>query len=119
MRIWVTFSDEEYEYVREKAQEQGMTPQKYISNCTLLQVGLPVTEIKLTEIYAQIDKYLKKRKKDDTFICSATVDDWQRLSRSDKMCVSKYIANVVQNNPDKYEIIRNGKDGHAKVYKVL
>lgn len=118
MRVWVTFSDEEYAYIQEKAREQGMTTQRYISNCTLMQVGLPVTVIQLEEVYKEVDKYLKSRKKNKTFICSDTVQSWGDLSRSDKMCVSKYIANIVQDDPERYEILKDGSDGHAKVYKV-
>lgn len=118
MRIWVSFSDDEFDFVKEKAKELGMTPQKYVSYCTLMQVGLPTIETRIEDIYLEIEEYLKCRKNGETFICSATVSNWEQLSRSDKMCVSKYIANVVEKNPDKYEIKKDGSGGHAKVYRV-
>lgn len=118
MRIWVSFSDDEFEFVKKKAKESGMTPQKYVSYCTLLQVGLPTVETKIEDIYREIDAYLKRKKTNDTFICSAAVSGWEKLSRSDKMCVSKYIASIVEKNPQRYEVLKDGSGGHAKVYRV-
>lgn len=120
MRIWVSFTDDEYKLIQQEAEKQGMTPQKYISNCALSKLGLPVTEIKLAEILNEVETYLKTRTKDDPpFICSDTVKTWSHLSRSEKMCVSKLISTVVRENPDRYEIVKDGRDGRAKEYRII
>ena len=56
MRIWVSFSDDEFDFVKEKAKELGMTPQKYVSYCTLMQVGLPTIETRIEDIYLEMLK---------------------------------------------------------------
>ena len=118
MRMWVSFSDAEFDQIQAKAKEAGMTPQKYVSFCALSRAGVPTVEIRLEEIYSEIHAYLAHREKGETFICSDVVPAWWQMSRSDKMCVSKYVSEITKKHPEKYEVIKDGSDGHAKVYKV-
>ena len=107
MRIYSNYTEEEGKLVFKKAKELGFTPSALQHYALMLYVNDKKKEVdEVVDMNELVDKMLnnlKNKKPGDTFIVSALLaDKWAILGRSEKMTLSKQLAYVVRQNPDKY-----------------
>ena len=108
-RIYSSYTEAEFENIQEKSKEYGMTPSAFQKYCVLLHLGYKAEEFKSINLQALKDmmcENLNAKRHDDTFIVSALLppEIWSTLNRSQKITLSLYLKELIDSQPDKFEV---------------
>ncbi len=109
MRIYSSYSEAEFEKVREKGMAYGMSPTMFQRYCVLLHLGYKADEFKninLQELKDMMEANLYAKKPNETFIVSALLppEIWSSLNRSQKITLSLYLKELIDSEPEKFEV---------------
>ena len=121
-RIYSNYSDADFEYVTNLARELGFSPSAFQHYCVMLYAGSNGKNSQpfpLRQLTQKMElTLLNDLNSGDTFIVSALIpEDWVKLSRSQKMILSKFLSRYVKDHPSDfavYEVLSGGTNKYIK-----
>lgn len=115
-RIYSNYTEAEFELIKTESEKLGLTLSAYQKYRTLLSLTKN-NSTPITDLIKKMRINLSSKHSGDVFIISTLLpDEWVSLDRSKKNTLSKQLKKIIDQNPDKYEIISTiGNINHYKI----
>lgn len=107
-RIYASFTNEQYNYIKREAEEMGMTPSTYVAYVSCLGMSNNNTK-SLQVLKNDMFTALCTRQKGEKFIVSTLfeIEDWATIDKETKRKLALLLAAYCKAHKDKYEITKH------------
>lgn len=118
-RVYANYSEEEYNLIVAESEKLGFSPSAYVKYRSLLGVTNK-NEYDLVVLINKMYENLRSMESGTKFIVSALVpDEWVKLTRSQKMTLSKKLSKHVDSNLHEFERCEEKLSNGTIIYKKL